>query len=78
MQDRHPAPAGRTRLGPDIGSDAGRRVVSSFEYTPYMFMLDAKLPAGSRGVIGAPKQGVREIKINGVTVWKTDGPSATK
>ena len=35
-----------------------------------MFALDAELPAGSRGVIGAPKQGVREIKINGVTVWK--------
>lgn len=64
-----PLPAGLDSARTSVLTPVGR-VVSSFEYTPYLFALDAELPAGSRGVIGAPKQGVREIKINGVTVWK--------
>ena len=64
-----PIPAGLDSARTSVLTPVGR-VVSSFEYTPYLFALDAELPAGSRGVIGAPKQGVREIKINGVTVWK--------
>ena len=29
-------------------------------------------------MIGAPKQGVREVKINGTTVWKNGSPVRNK
>lgn len=64
-----PLPSGLEWAKATVVTPEGR-VSSAFEYSPNLFTLNASVPIETKGVIGAPKQGVREIKINGETVWK--------
>ena len=53
-------------------------VESSFERSANVFTLNVRMPLEAQGVIGAPKEGVREVKIDGTTVWKDGRPVKNK
>ena len=72
-----PDPAGLKSASASVLTPAGR-VSSSFENTNNIFVLNADIPSAYEGVIGTPKEGVREVKINGVTVWKEGKPVKNK
>ena len=46
------------------------RISSAFENDDKSFRLTAEIPAKAKGIIGAPAAGVKEVQINGTTVWK--------
>lgn len=72
-----PDPAGLKSASASVLTPAGR-VSSSFENMNNIFVLNADIPSAYEGVIGTPKEGVREVKINGVTVWKEGKPVKNK
>lgn len=72
-----PDPAGLKSASASVQTPAGK-VSSSFENTNNIFVLNADIPSAYEGVIGTPKEGVREVKINGVTVWKDGKPVKNK
>lgn len=59
-----PLPSGLSWAKASVVTPIGR-VTSAFESSPNVFVLDTEFPKEYEGVIGAPKQGVREVKING-------------
>lgn len=72
-----PLPSGLSWAKASVVTPIGR-VTSAFESSPNVFVLDTEFPKEYEGVIGAPKQGVREVKINGTTVWKNGSPVRNK
>lgn len=72
-----PHPAGLSHAKASTLTPVGT-VESSFERSANVFTLNVRMPLEAQGVIGAPKEGVREVKIDGTTVWKDGRPVKNK
>ncbi|MDD3108510.1 MAG: alpha-L-rhamnosidase C-terminal domain-containing protein [Alistipes sp.] len=68
-----PLPSGLEWAKASVETPVGR-VFSAFENSNNVFVLNAELPKSQRGVLGVPQRGVREVKINGETVWRNGSP----
>jgi alpha-L-rhamnosidase len=64
-----PQPGNITQASAQIASVAGK-IKSAFTANDNSFTLTAEIPAGTRGIIGVPDNGYRQITLNGVLVWQ--------